>query len=242
MCADKNYKTEYNKLLNKMAGSYISNDEYDISTKDYKFVDMSTSDNSEYIKKHKKELYKIISKCFPPNTIDKREIAEYKKIMYKMLNHFVYFVEYDGAVIGTAMLSNNSYFKHDRRLRTYTKIIPDKSLLKDMHANKDVVYVELGGLCKNAKYKRVGEFILKNVQNISSEIYLVAESAYFKNNYESFVSGTGCVIDDKKYYEANMKLIEYYKKIGFTVIDNLYYSIKCGDGKYIILNVLHKKF
>ena len=38
-----------------------------------------------------------------------------------------------------------------------------------------------------------------------------------------------------------MKLIEFYKKNGFVISDNLYEIDKCDTDKYIILNVMYRK-
>ena len=112
-------------------------------------------------------------------------------------------------------------------------------------------------LCKNTDYKNVGIFLInKLLDTIKSKhktVYIAPESVRFKDNlwnlndYNDF--SFGCVYYDG-YKKSNIKLIEYYEKLGFKVSDDLYYFESCSrvlsnthppSGQFVFHNVLYKE-
>src|SRR5439155_17030388 len=113
----------------------------------------------------------------------------------------------------------------------------------DILNKKKIIYGPcIETLCKDQNYKEVGNFLLNKLfnylKNKYEKIYLVPESIFYKNNK--------CSINKKKYLESNSKLINYYKKIGFNLSENLYSFEICeiyndNSSKVIFFNVMYKK-
>jgi len=73
-------------------------------------------------------------------------------------------------------------------------------------------------------------------------VYLVPGSSYGKNNYEYYIEHSYCTYQDyDKYLVSNIKLLIYYKKLGFKVSKKLYDLDKCNDSEYHLFHVLYKK-
>lgn len=114
------------------------------------------------------------------------------------------------------------------------------------NVNNTTLSPEISSLCKDPNFKNVGSFLLDNIltycEGKYEKVYLVPESIYYKNNFSSFIFKNMCDFDNKKYWESNMKLINYYKSQGFQLSPNLFIIEKCNysDNKFNVLNVMFK--
>jgi hypothetical protein len=197
------------------------------------------------------DIVKLSCGCFPPNTDDSAKLKLFNEKMeqiylwYKDVDWFFVFT-YDDILIGYCYVFQQEVITYKKKLKTYTKLKINNNLINN---NKKNISPYIAALCKDKNYSKVGSFLLDNVCDYLHKIYnydivyLCPGSDYFKYNYEAYVMGNECsLIDDDKYYDSNMKLINYYKINEFVISPNLYLIIKCKKhNEYIFYNVMYKK-
>lgn len=176
-------------------------------------------------------------------------IKKYGKIIYKLDKNIVkfsklypfYFVKDGEKIIGFCMMMDEELFHICESMKPYT--VYDKSIwekLEPLSCNEQILNAKnvLTYLCKDPKYKNIGILLFNHLKNNYKTYYLVSESLRNLNFIDKFKDSNDCNVYDKKYYKNNMKLIKYYKKMGFKLVKDTYYVNDCNDG-VILLNV-HK--
>ena len=236
----KLFRTEVLGIINKKGG-------YDNKYKNYKLdIRLSEIGNSDYfyiyldyIKVHYEEIKEIIHKCFPIYNLDKKSYIDLALFLEKDVHYFV-LSNNKVVVVGFVDLKLN-YYKSDKNIDTYTLTDIDLKETTDKYS-----HASLEGLCRNndPKYKGLGKYLLdKIIEHLKittyDYLYIVPESVKSK-----IKSTLNCGITDG-YKESQKKLIKYYKKVGFEIVDGLYDKDVCfdenGNKKYVYLNVMKKK-
>jgi len=236
----------------------------------YKYINLSNNNEQTYefiedvsdifFEKYFIDMIKLDNVCFPHNvnnndnnSIEKIKLFNKKKqqIIKKYFEVSKYFFAmYKEKLIGYCFIYAANVFKYTKKINVYEKIIsPDFFEDAAPHQLNYCIY----GLCKNFEYKNVGSFILKNVIDYYHKlyinklgpkiIYIIPGSSYYLNNYESFVNNNYCdIIDNNKFYESNIKLVDYYSKNNFKLSKKYYVIDKCKDSnKIIVYNVMYIK-
>ncbi len=215
----------------------------------YKFI--HPDDPGAMVEKLLNQIVKLCGECFPANTNSEERIKLFNEkiekiyLWYKNSDWFFAFT-HDDILVGYCFVSQQEVVNYEDNIKTYTKIKPNAD---PMNNRTKILSPYISSLCKNKNYPNVGSFLLNNVSdylhnNLKYDIvYLCPGSDYFRYNYEAYVLGNECsLIDDNKFYDANMKLINYYKHNGFNIMDNLYLVINCRkNNEYMFYNVMYKK-
>jgi hypothetical protein len=223
--------------------------------KGYEFKYFNNVINQEqFIMKNLSTIVEMNLVCFPHN-IDssKYDLKKYHEMIEIYKNYITnllvenidkkWFFVMDGhRIIGYCFLSEEGYFiETNEKVKTYRPI--QIKYLREKVAKGPVIV----SLCKNIKYQNVGSFLIKNLfiylKNEEFDyVYLVPGSSYGKNNYEYYIEHSYCTYQDyDKYLVSNIKLLIYYKKLGFKVSKKLYDLDKCNDSEYHLFHVLYKK-
>lgn len=211
------------------------------------FLDMEKQ--VEFVEKNKSTVIKLLMNCFPsnlPNNEDKGEI-EYRDYLDRILTYFSsnliwYFaLTGEGKIVGFCWQRDfNNFIYTQQPLETYRYYENDEII--DISRRTLNMGPVIESLCKDFNYKKVGSFLLKNVfeflKNNYTIVYLVPESAFYKINFPAVTDN--CIIDNRKYIEANIKLRKYYKSLGFKKSKKLYVLNFCAK-QSIFYNVLYKK-
>lgn len=254
----KTYKNEYLKL--KINGGNGS------KNMQYTFKYFPNVENQvKFISDNFDRIVSLLSTCFPANVKGEKELSEFNNKMKSIVDSYQntgqwYFALHNDVIVGCCLITPYTFVKTDETIETYKKVTLFEYELNDIIGDERDVNFCISSLCKDSNYANVGSFILNELDKLyakkidtflippipevkpDNKFYLVVGSDYHKNNYEHYINKK-CIIDNE-YYDSNMKLMEYYKKNGFKVSDNLYVVDKCYDvpDEYIISNVMYKKF
>ncbi len=252
-------KKEYNKYKNK----YIKLKRERL-VKEYIFKHFDDIQEQKKFMEDKFEwIISMLSQCFP-HELDKmktqdefleRKINIYNEMMRRMLRYNMnkrwFFVLWQGNIIAVCYIQDrDTFIKSDLELKTYRKMsFSREDLKKTKITMKGPV---LFTLCKDKNFPKAGSFLLEKVSDLLmqenyTEVYLVSGSEYYRNNYLYFINLNACeFIDPEKYHSNNMKLIEYYERNNFQIVDKLYLIEKCinndQNNEYLFYNVLVRKF
>ncbi len=214
----------------------------------YKFI--HPDDSGEMVEKLLNQIVKLCDECFPPNTDNNERIKIFNEKMekiylwYKNSDWFFAF-SHDDVLIGYCFVFQQQVVNYTDNIKTYTKV----KLNNDPMINRtNNITPYISSLCKDKNYPNVGSFLLNNVSDYLHKtlkhniVYLCPGSDYYRYNYEAYVLGNECsLIDENKFYDANMKLINYYKHNGFNISPDLYLIINCKKNyEYIFYNVMYK--
>lgn len=245
----KKYKSKCINLLNRIGGSTDSMNIFD----NYKFI---VNPDNEYIKNYKDDMFESFLNCFMPNITganqETNEFKNFKEEIYKMFDELNFVVECDDKIIGFADLTESKYKIIDESYNINThKImsIPKDDIKKSKNSKP---CLELVTLCKNKNYERVGEFIIKSAMkyiksnqelyNKYKYLYIVPGSSVYKDTFKMTTHNKYCeILDHEKYKQSNVKLTNYYEKLGFKIVKNNYFFLYCTKDEFLFFPVLRKK-
>lgn len=218
----------------------------------YKFL---TFDNlelqGEFIRNNLKRIVDLTITCFNSNINDPINNQKYYDINKNIIHNFRnktkwFFVMNDDNIIGICYEFEPEIFYSDKKIETYKIINLNAQQIKKLKSNIVDVDKYIGGFCKNPEYKMVGSFLLNELSKYYKSIgikifHLTPESTIYKSNYDAFIKGNGCIIENNSYLTSNNNLIRYYEKNGFVINKHLYEIVECNNSNnYILLNVMYK--
>lgn len=208
----------------------------------FKYFD-NMDEQKDFINKNIEQLVYLMENCFPCNC-DNVDI--YRDRLLNIIKTFIdrqwYFVLSDDEIVGFCFLSSEQVFQINNKMPTYTPM--ELQIIKKLKLSERNLYTidpVIYSLCKNKKFKNFGEFLFDNLfKHLQYDIiYLIPESVTFKRQMSD---NSNCqYINLDKYQQSNTKLIEYYKSMGFQIMDNLYVIDVCEKDQVTLLNVLYKK-
>ena len=228
----------------------------------YKFYHLDTKEQIDFVKNNLKRLVQIQKICTPSNINNSQNKIEEERYDIYMtqniiswvnyneegLHKFFFLLDQNDLIIAYCICApqNVNMYEGKEIIPTYILLSEEdniNNILKDF--SEDVtLYPLISNFCKDQHCSGVGKILLDNVVNYYAEnseytkVYLIPESAYHKKNYSTLLENI-CEIDNKKFFDSNMKLIKYYLDNGYIPSKNLFVNYKCSD-KNMFLNVLYK--
>lgn len=196
------------------------------------------NDLRKFLIKNYDDIIDSLIKCFAPEDefekIKKDRLFDYM-IMYKFGDWF--FVLSDNKVIAFCILiSSDIYNKYEYDIETYKVFKSSKYPKPNLGTSiKTGPFIET--LCKKSGFKDAGKFLLDNLHALLKQrgitnVYLVPESMRNKDAYNGYLKHDNCNLSSN-YYSSNMRLIEFYKKMGYHILDKSYVIDTCEDNKDI---------
>ncbi len=229
-----------------------------------KFFHTTGKDQYDYVNKNIDRLVELQNSCSPSNydkytdkKIENEEevIVEYNNFFiesiynfvkdYQTENKFFFLLDDANTIIAYCIGTHENVFEYigNNQIETYRPLDIDVSeeIIKDLGIKKIFPYI--CNFCKHQSISGIGKILLNKVIEYYStnteydKVYLIPESVNYKNNYTGYLEES-CEMDEKKFYESNMKLVKYYLDNSFIPSKNLFYGYYCGE-KIMFLNVLY---
>jgi len=220
----------------------------------------NTLEQEKFIKKNFEKIVEMNMLCFPsgisPHEVPLKKYREISKLYRNIIESLIennidkqwFFAVINDKLIGYCFLMNDyELIKTDLKLETYRIInISENNMEKIVNVEKGPI---INSLCKDSNYKKVGAFLIEKIleylqKNEYDKVFIIPGSSHGKINYFYFTGEDACkYYDYEKYYQANLKLINYYKKLGFKISKKLYDIEKCKENnetKFHLYNVLFK--
>jgi len=182
---------------------------------------------------------------------------DYINYFNKNMNGMILLAFYNRKIIGTLFVNGEPVTRlADHDSMNIQPYIIRRSFAGNRKFFGDIVYLfpMICNFCRNPddRYKGVGQTMLQKIikrcrKDGYKAIYCVPESTIGLTDKTRQDGSCGMNYDydnhDNMYYKENMKLIGYYKKLGFNIFDNNYIldfcSDKTDDSDYIALPVMY---
>jgi hypothetical protein len=199
---------------------------------DYKFVYFDNKDEEkEFVENNNDKIVEIATRCVSPgDEFDQiKENDAFRGVVQKSRSQWFFVTSDDHIVAFCKLTPKDSMTRFNQPLKTYEPFVYD-----DIDGIKVEKHITTGpfidALCKTAGYKGAGVFLLDNMhRHLKSKgakrVYIIPESMRTKEAYQV---GQNCKLKDE-YFKSNQKLVKYYEKMGYEIIENTYFVEECKD-------------
>jgi hypothetical protein len=206
--------------------------------------DFITSDTFD---KYKEQMTNLINICFRIK-FDQNELKNYilsQDTIFLAINP-----HNEDELLGIACINNETVKYSKKRIDTYTLKKNDLNFNEISEVN---LYPMINTFCRdpNPMHKGTGTELIKEITNYYKKnnfkyIYAVPES---RNDFKSEKTNDihcgllkyGYNNAKSKYYTDTLKLIKYYKSVGFEILENHYLIRMCNNNNdYTAFNIVHK--
>lgn len=202
---------------------------------DYKFVYFDDKDKEkEFVEKNSDKIVNIATRCFAPgDEFDRiKENDAFRGVVQRAGSQWFFVTSDDQIVAFCKLTPEEPMTRFNQSLKTYEPFV-----YEDIEEIKVEEHITTGpfidALCKTAGYKGAGAFLLDNMhKHLKSKgvekVYIVPESMRSKEAFAGYQEGLNCKLKDK-YLESNQKLVKFYEKMGYEIIENTYFVEGCED-------------
>lgn len=196
-----------------------------------------------FFNKNKDKIVNLIKIFF---THENDEVNQIIEDIFKYANDHRYpyfFVTYNEMIIGMCFLNTGGCIVMTHLKKepiSYTLFSNLEDYVSSVKKNGIWIRPFIEALCKDPSYKNVGSFLLNNIKHVLksfglTRVYLIPESTRYKQIDSKYNCG---ILNNDKYYESNMQLINYYKSNGFVIFEDHYMLDECENKKFVFLNIM----